>query len=98
MIRACGPVRIHPAKTRVGFITRMTFAAATPARDRLRCHLILSRRVGLPRFRKIEQYSPRCFGHYFNLRDQAELDEELRALVAEAYRVGMQERLQEGAR
>jgi len=93
MIRTSGPVRIHAARTRIGFITRMTFAAAMPARDRLRCHLILSRKVDGPRFTKIETYSPRCFGHCFDVRCEADLDDELRALVAESYQVGMQAHL-----
>ncbi len=98
IVRSNGPVRIHAVKTRVAFVTRMTFAAATPVKDRLRCHLILTRREDLPRFRKIEQYSPRCFGHYFDVRDQSELDNELRGLIAQAYRVGMQEHLKDRSR
>jgi hypothetical protein len=90
VVRQNGPVRLHPTKTRIGLIARMTFGAATPAGDGLRAHLILRRRVELPRFKKIEQYGPRCFGHYFQIRSADDLDAELAALVAEAYRVGTQ--------
>ena len=89
LLRSNGPVRLHPTKTRIGFIARMTFAAATVQRDRLQCHLILSRRIERRRFVKIETYSPRCFLHQFFIRGDADLDDELRQLVAEAYQVGM---------
>jgi hypothetical protein len=91
IVRTSGPVRVHPVKTRIAFIARMTFASATPMRDRLRAHLILSRRVNSPRFHKIERYTPRCYGHYFHIHSMDELDLELRNLLAEAYHVGMQE-------
>lgn len=90
LLRASGPVRLHPTKTRIGFIARMTFANMTVMRDKLRVGLILTRRVDSPRWVKVEQYGPRCFGHYFNLSDLDDLDDELRALTAEAYRTGEQ--------
>jgi hypothetical protein len=96
LLRKTGPVRVHAAKTRIAFITRMTFAAATPAEGRLKCHVILARRIKSPRFDKIEKYSPRCFGHYFHIRDEIDLDAEVAGWLAEAYRVGMQE--QHGSR
>ncbi len=93
LLRESGPVRLHPAKTRIGFVARMTFANMTVMKDRLRVGLILSRRVESPRWVKVERYGPRCFGHYFNLTSSDDLDDELRGLAAEAYRVGMQEQL-----
>ena len=90
LLRSNGPVRLHPTKTRIGFIARMTFANMTVMKDRLRVGLILKRRVDSPRWVKIERYSPRCFGHYFDLSDSNELDGDLRALAAEAYRTGEQ--------
>ena len=93
IVRKNGRIRVHPVKTRIAFIARMTFASATPIQDRLRAHLILSRRVDSPRFQRIERYGPRCYGHYFQIRSTDDLDGELRKLIAEAYRVGMQEQL-----
>jgi hypothetical protein len=90
LLRESGPVRLHPTKTRIGFIARMTFANMTVMKDRLRVGLILTRRVDSPRWVKVERYTPRCFGHYFNLSNRDELDDELRALAAEAYRTGAQ--------
>jgi len=91
MVKSNGAVRIHAAKTRIAFIARMTFAAATPSKDRLKCHVILARRVESRRFERIEKYSPRCFGHYFSITSVADLDKDLEGLIAAAYRVGMQE-------
>ena len=97
MLRAHGPVRLHPTKTRIGFIARMTFANMTVTARALRVGLILTRRVDSPRWAKIERYGPRCYGHYFNLSAPGQLDEELRALAAEAYRTGTQAHLRRTA-
>jgi hypothetical protein len=91
MVEKNGPVRVHPAKTRIAFIARMSFAGATPLRDRLRAALLLPRRVEIPRFVKIETFGPRSYGHHFYIASPEDLDAELDSLVAEAYRVGMQE-------
>ena len=90
LLRTNGPVRLHPTKTRIGFIAGMTFANMTVMKGRLRVGLILRRRVQSPRWVKVEQYGPRCFGHYFNLRVRDDLDDELRALAAEAHQTGQQ--------
>ena len=63
ILRASGPVRLHPTKTRIGFIARMTFANMTVMSRKLRVGLILSRRARSRRWVKVEQYGPRCFGH-----------------------------------
>jgi hypothetical protein len=91
LLRESGPVRLHPTKTRIGFIARMTFANMTVMKDRLRVGLILARRVESPRWVRVEEYSPRCYGHYLDISAPADLDEELNLLAREAYRVGMQE-------
>ena len=94
LLRESGPVRLHPTKTRIGFIARMTFANMTVITRALRVGLILTRRVDSPRWAKVERYGPRCYGHYFNLSATEQLDDaELRALTAEAYRTGTQEQL-----
>ena len=93
LLRESGPVRLHPTKTRIGFIARMTFANMTVTSRALRIGLILTRRVESPRWTKVERYGPRCYGHYFNLRAPDQIDDELRALTAEAYRTGTQARL-----
>jgi hypothetical protein len=79
MLRGFGPVRTHPAKTRIAFISRMSFAGAVLRRDRLDVHFILARRIRSERFRKVERYGPRSVGHYLSIRSPEQLDEELRA-------------------
>lgn len=93
MVRENGPVREHPVKTRIAFIARMSFCGVAVMKDKLRAGLILTRRVESPRFFKITKYTSRCFGHYFYIQSMDDLDDELRRLVAEAYRVGMQQPL-----
>jgi hypothetical protein len=92
-IQAIGPVRVLPEKTRIAFQTRMSFAQITPRRGWLDGHVVLARRLESPRFRRIETFSPRNHLHAFRLVDEAEIDEEFRAWMAEAYRVGNQEHL-----
>jgi hypothetical protein len=92
-IRALGPVRILPEKTRIAFQVRMSFAQVTPRRQWLDGHIVLARRVKHPRFRRVETFSPRNHLHAFRLTTPGEIDDEFRAWLAEAYRVGKQEHL-----
>ena len=93
VIQAIGPVRVLPEKTRIAFQTRMSFAQVTPRRGWLDGHVVLARRLESPRFRRIETFSPRNHLHAFRLAREADIDEEFRAWMAEAYRVGNQEHL-----
>lgn len=92
-LRAIGPVRILPEKTRIAFQARMSFAQVTPRRAWLDGHLVLARRLDHPRFTRVETFSPRNHLHAFRLRAPDEIDDEFRAWLAEAYRVGRQEHL-----
>lgn len=92
-VRAIGPVRIVPEKTRIAFQARMSFAQVTPRRSWLDGHIVLARRLGDPRFRSIQTISPRNHVHAFRLREPREIDAEFRAWLAEAYLVGKQEHL-----
>jgi len=89
-IRRIGPVRVLPEKTRIAFQVRMSFAQVTPHRGWLDGHLVLARRIESPRFRKVETYSPRNHVHVFRLYDVTDIDDEFRAWLVEAYRVGEQ--------
>ena len=93
-IRAIGPVRVLPEKTRIAFQVRMSFAQVTPRRGWLDGHVVLARRLEHPRFRQVQTFSPRNHLHAFRLTSIADVDEEFRAWLAEAYRVGAQEHLQ----
>ncbi|MFQ5740387.1 MAG: DUF5655 domain-containing protein [Acidobacteriota bacterium] len=82
-----GPVRLSIAKTRIGLITRLTFSAVMPRKDYLRAHILLRRRVPSQRFIRIDD-GPPYWVHHFEVRDEADLDDELRTWLREAYRVG----------
>ena len=89
-----GPVTVLPEKTRVAFQVRMSFAAFTLRRRWVDGHVVLARRLEHPRFRRVETFSPRNHLHQFRLERLDEVDEEVAAWLAEAYRVGEQRHLQ----
>ena len=94
LVHACGPVQIAPAKTRIGFQVRMIFAAVNKLSDHgLEAHVVLTRRLERPRFRRIETMTPKCYVHHFRIESLSELDEEVRSWLQEAYQVGTQEHL-----
>lgn len=97
-VRANGPVRVLPEKTRIAFQVRMSFAQVTPRRRWLDGHVVLARRLEHPRFLRIETFSPRNHLHAFRLTDASEVDDDFRAWLAEAYRVGDQRHLTRRAR
>jgi hypothetical protein len=92
-LRAIGPVRVLPEKTRIAFQVRMSFAQVTPRRQWLDGHLVLARRLEHPRFRRVETFSPRNHLHAFRLAGPGDIDPEFRTWLAEAYRVGEQRHL-----
>ena len=92
-VRACGPVRVQPEKTRIAFQVRMSFAQVTPRRQSLDGHVVLARRFEHPRFRRIDTISRRNHVHHFRLLTSADIDDDFRAWLREAYAVGAQEHL-----
>jgi hypothetical protein len=88
-----GPVTVLPEKTRVAFQVRMSFAAVTPRRRWVDGHVVLARRLEHPRFRRIDSFPPRTHVHHFRLARLDEVDDEVAAWLAEAYRVGQQHHL-----
>jgi hypothetical protein len=92
-VESNGPVTIVSSKTRIGFQTRMTFAAVSVRKDHLVGHLVLASRIPDVRFTKIETISPRNHVHQFQLRDVCQLDARFRMLIRKAYAVGNQEHL-----
>ena len=91
MVQRNGPIRLHPVKTRIGIIARMNFASATPTQDKLRCHLVVARKIRSPRIDKTESFKSMQHAVYFSVQSEAELDDELQAWIDQAYRMGMQE-------
>jgi hypothetical protein len=88
-----GPVTVLPEKTRIAFQVRMSFAAFVIRQRWVDGHVVLARRLENPRFRRIETISPRNHLHAFRFASVAELDSEVAAWLAEAYRVGEQRHL-----
>ncbi|HKW46275.1 MAG TPA: hypothetical protein VJN70_02485 [Gemmatimonadaceae bacterium] len=62
----------------------------TPRRGWLDGHLVLARRIGSSRFRRIDSLSPRNHVHFFRLVRAEEIDQEFRFWLAGAYAVGQQ--------
>jgi hypothetical protein len=88
-VRSRGPLTLAPAKTRIGFQSRMIFAAVNRLSDRgLSAHVLLARRVENPRFTRIETVSPNSHVHHFHVESLDELDEEVRGWPCEAYALG----------
>ena len=93
-----GDFRIHPQKTRIAFISRMSFASVTLARRWVDMAFILPSYVDDPRIRRIELYGPTSFGHHLRLGGVTEVDGDVHAWLAEALRRGDQETLDPSAR
>jgi hypothetical protein len=92
-LRALGPLTVLPEKTRIAFQVRISFAQLTPRRRWIDGHVVLARRLESPRFRGVQTFSPRNHLHTFRLATLADVDDQLRAWLAEAYQVGEQRHL-----
>lgn len=93
-LKRIGPVRVLPQKTRIAFLVRMSFAQVTPRRSWLDGHVVLARVRRSRRFRGIEVFSPRNVVHHFRLTSVADVDDEFRSWLSEAYAVGEQRHLE----
>jgi Domain of unknown function (DUF5655) len=93
MVRACGPVRTIPQKSRVAFQVRVRFAGAYPRKNPLLCGFALPYRANDPRFVKIENYAEHFRGHLFKVASEADLDDKVQEWLHQAYKVGAQSRL-----
>ncbi len=90
MVRECGPATVYAQKTGIVFQVRVRFAGVAVRKRWLDCALWLKRRVELPRIRRIESVTPHDYVHRLRLSRLEEFDEELAALIREAYAVGCQ--------
>ncbi len=91
MARENGPVTVYAQKTRIVFQNRGRFISLVPRKHWLDCGLWLKRRVEHHRVRRIEPVPPHDYVHHVCLTKPDEIDQELAALVREAYAVGCQE-------
>ena len=88
-----GPVIVLPEKTRIAFQVRMSFAAFVIRRNWVDGHVVLARRLENPRFRRLQTFSLRNHLHAFRFEHIDEIDDEVAAWFAQAYRVGEQRHL-----
>jgi hypothetical protein len=92
LVHQCGEVKLAPAKTRIGFQVRMIFAAVNKLSDSgLEAHVVLTRKLRNPRFKRIETMSPKCYVHHFKVEALTDLDQEVADWLCEAYQTGTQE-------
>jgi len=92
-VRDCGEFRIHPQKTRIAFITTMTFASATLAQRWINAALILPTPISDARITTIEMYGPTSFRHTMQVSEPRDLDTQVRSWLCESHRRGRQETL-----
>ena len=90
LVRACGPVTVAPAKTRVAFMVRVRFAGVSRVSEQgMTCSFELRGRLESPRIQRVEQIE-KWFVHTLRFRSPDELDEEVLGWLREAYQVGEQ--------
>lgn len=89
-IGASGPFRVHPQKTRIAFISRMSFASVRLARRWVDLSFIAPHAISHHRVRRIDLYGPTSFGHAVRLTGEADVDELIRGWLAIALERGDQ--------
>jgi hypothetical protein len=89
--RACGKVRAYGQKSRITIMARVRFAGAVVHESYVNGHLWMRRRVEHPVLRRTDDFGRLGFVHHFRLERPDDVDDALRALIREAYRVGTQE-------
>jgi hypothetical protein len=90
---ACGPVTVYAQKTRIVLMVRVRFAGAVVRKHSLDWALWLTRRVEHPLLHRTEVFGPHSYGLQFRLSKPGDIDEQLEALICEAYKTGKQEHL-----
>jgi len=83
------PVTVVVSKGRIELMTRARFAGAVVHRDYVRIGFWLKRGLDTDRFR-VEFYPPNNWVFRLDLRQESQIDDELRALLREARVVGDQ--------
>jgi hypothetical protein len=92
-LERCGEFRIHAQKTRIGFISRMTFAGVSLAERWVDLSLISPTVIADPRIRKLFLYGPTSWGHSVRLSNPEDVDGQVETWLCEALRRGDQETL-----
>lgn len=88
-----GEFRTHPQKTRIAFITRMTFASVRLARSWVDLSLILPSAISDHRIRRIDMYGPTSLAHEVRLHRPEDVDDDVTSWLSRARRRGDQEEM-----
>jgi hypothetical protein len=92
-LETCGEFRIHPQKSRIGFITRMTFGGVSLAKHWVDLSFLLPQPLDHPRIRKLHLYGPSSWGHSVRLHHPEDVDDEVADWLCQAMRRGDQDTL-----
>ena len=93
LLERAGNFRIHPQKTRISFISRMTFGGLTLAKRWADLSFILPEPLDDRRVRKLELYGPTSWGHTVRLSSLSDIDEDVEMWLTSALMRGNQETL-----
>jgi hypothetical protein len=89
----CGEFRVHAQKTRIAFISRMSFAGISATKSAVDLSLILPAPIEDERVRKLVLYGPTSWGHTIRLTEPSSVDAHVKRWLCEAWRRGKQETL-----
>jgi Domain of unknown function (DUF5655) len=84
-IEESGPVAVEAVSVGILFKRERTFAELRPKKGRLVLSILLSRRVEDPRITRVVSAGGRRIAHFVDLRTAGDVDEVVRAWVAEGY-------------
>ncbi len=85
-----GDFRVHAQKTRIAFISRMTFAGVSLARRWADLFFILPEPLDNDRIRRLELYGPTSWGHTIRLESPADVDADVEVWLARSLKRGDQ--------
>ena len=92
-VASCGEYRVHPQKTRIAFITTMTFAAVKLARRWVDVSFITAEPIDDPQIDRLECYGPTSFAHTIRVAEPGQLDATVRGWLCRSWRRGNREAL-----
>jgi hypothetical protein len=94
-MREHGPVTVNVTKSRIACQVRMRFAGIDrPRAHHLVANFVLTRPEQSGRLSRVDYVPPHYYVHRLPLRRREDVDAEVRAWLAEAYRVGAQEHVE----
>ena len=83
--KACGPLEVYAQKTRIVLQNRVRFGSVITRKKHLILGLWLTHRVDHPLVARYEEIGNAGHYPYFEIREPAQVDDKLRALIQEAY-------------